>query len=49
VRMMASRWVCAVCGDIEHGRRPADCPTCGADGSHFDRELDPRPEVSQHQ
>ena len=49
VRMMASRWVCAVCGGIEHGRRPADCPTCGADGSHFDRELDPRPEVSQHQ
>ena len=49
VRMMASRWVCAVCGDIEHGRHPAACDSCGADGSHFERELDPRPEVSRRQ
>lgn len=49
VRMMASRWICSVCGAIEHGRMPAACPTCGADGSAFERELDPRPEVSRHQ
>ena len=49
VRMMASRWVCDICGGIEHGHRPAACPTCGANGSRFERELDPRPEVSQHQ
>jgi CBS-domain-containing membrane protein len=49
VRMMASRWICSVCGAIQHGRMPVVCPTCGADGSHFERELDPRPEVTQHQ
>lgn len=49
VRMMASRWVCNVCGAIQHGRMPTSCPSCGAEGSHFERELDPRPEVSQHQ
>ena len=49
VRMMASRWICSVCGAIQHGRMPDACPTCGADGSHFERELDPRPEVTQHQ
>ena len=49
VRMMASRWACTVCGAIQHGRMPAVCPSCGADGSHFERELDPRPEVTQHQ
>ncbi len=49
VRMMASRWACTVCGAIQHGRMPAVCQSCGADGSHFERELDPRPEVTQHQ
>ncbi|MGE5333080.1 MAG: CBS domain-containing protein [Nitrososphaerota archaeon] len=49
VRMMASRWACAICGAIQHGHRPTDCLTCGADGSYFEREIDPRPEVSQHQ
>jgi CBS-domain-containing membrane protein len=49
VRQMASRWVCEVCGAIQHGRMPSACSTCGADGSHFERALDPRPEVSQHQ
>jgi CBS-domain-containing membrane protein len=49
VRMMASRWACAICGAIQHGRMPVACPSCGADGSHFEREIDPRPEVSQHQ
>lgn len=49
VRMMASRWACNVCGAIQHGRMPAVCLSCGADGSHFERELDPRPEVTQHQ
>lgn len=49
VRMMASRWACEICGAVQHGQRPDACPTCGADGSHFERELDPRPEVSQHQ
>lgn len=49
VRMMASRWACTICGAIQHGRMPASCPSCGADGSHFERELDPRPEVTRHQ
>ena len=49
VRMMASRWACGVCGAIQHGRMPTACESCGADGSHFERELDPRPEVTQHQ
>lgn len=49
VRMMASRWACTVCGAVQLGRMPAECPTCGADGSRFERELDPRPEVTQHQ
>lgn len=49
VRMMASRWICSVCGAIQHGHMPAACLSCGADGSHFERELDPRPEVTRHQ
>ncbi len=49
VRMMASRWVCPTCGEIHHGRMPAVCPACGADGSHFERELDPRPEITSRQ
>ena len=49
VRMMASRWACGVCGAIQHGRMPTVCESCGADGSHFERELDLRPEVTQHQ
>jgi len=46
VRMIASRWVCPVCGAIQHGRTPSECYACGNDGSHFERELDPRMEVS---
>ncbi len=46
VRMIASRWVCPVCGAIQHGRTPAECYSCGSDASHFERELDPRMELS---
>ena len=46
VRMIASRWVCPVCGAIQHGRMPAACYACGSDGSHFERELEPRMELS---
>lgn len=46
VRMIASRWVCPVCGAIQHGRSPEACYACGADGGHFERELDPRMEIS---
>jgi CBS-domain-containing membrane protein len=46
VRMIASRWVCPVCGAIQHGRMPDECYSCGADGGHFERELDPRMEIS---
>jgi CBS-domain-containing membrane protein len=46
VRMIASRWVCPICGAIQHGRMPDECFSCGADGSHFERELDPRMEIS---
>jgi len=49
VRMMASRWVCPVCGEIQHGRMPDICYSCGADGSRFERELEPRPEITTRQ
>jgi CBS-domain-containing membrane protein len=49
VRMMASRWVCPVCGAVQHGRMPEECYSCGADGHHFERELDPRPEITTRQ
>ncbi len=46
VRMIASRWVCPVCGAIQHGRAAEMCYSCGADAAHFERELDPRMEIS---
>jgi signal-transduction protein with cAMP-binding, CBS, and nucleotidyltransferase domain len=49
VRMMASRWVCPVCGAVQHGRMPEECFSCGADGHQFERELDPRPEITTRQ
>jgi predicted transcriptional regulator len=49
VRMMASRWVCEKCGAIQHGARPTECFTCGADGGAFEREIEPRPELSRRQ
>lgn len=49
VRMMASRWVCPTCGEVQHGRMPEVCYSCGTDGGRFQRELEPRPEVSMHQ
>jgi CBS-domain-containing membrane protein len=49
VRMMASRWVCSVCGEIQHGHMPDECYSCGADGSRFERELEPRPEITTRQ
>jgi CBS domain-containing protein len=49
VRMMASRWVCPVCGAMQHGRMPEECFSCGADGHQFERELDPRQEITTRQ
>jgi CBS-domain-containing membrane protein len=49
VRMMASRWVCTVCGHIELGALPRDCPSCGVDSSRFERELNVRPEITSRQ
>ncbi len=46
VRMMASRWICQVCGAEQAGRQPAACATCGADASAFERDLSPRMEIS---
>lgn len=46
VRMMASRWVCEVCGSIHLGQMPYACASCGIDGSHLARELDPRTEIT---
>lgn len=46
VRMMASRWVCEVCGAEHSGSRPASCAACGADGNAFERDLSPRMEMS---
>ncbi len=49
VRMMASRWVCQTCGAVHHGQRPGACYDCGAPGAMFERELDPRPEITARQ
>jgi CBS-domain-containing membrane protein len=49
VRMMASRWVCPTCGAIQLGRMPEECLSCGADGAHFERDLNPRPEITARQ
>ncbi|HEX6817664.1 MAG TPA: CBS domain-containing protein [Ktedonobacterales bacterium] len=46
VRMIASRWVCPICGAIQHGHMPQECFACGGDGAHFERELAPRMEIS---
>lgn len=46
VRMMASRWVCQVCGAEQAGRQPVACASCGADASAFERDLEPRMEMS---
>ena len=49
VRLMASRWVCEKCGAVQHGARPSECFSCGADGGAFEREIEPRPELSRRQ
>ncbi len=46
VRMMASRWVCQVCGAEHAGGKPDSCADCGADGGAFERDLAPRMEMS---
>jgi CBS-domain-containing membrane protein len=46
VRMMASRWVCQVCGAIHLGQMPLVCNDCGVEGVHMARELDPRTEIT---
>ena len=49
VRMMASRWICPVCGAIQLGRLPEECLSCGAEGFRFERELNVRPEITTRQ
>ncbi len=49
VRMIAGRWVCPVCGHIQLGRVPQECPSCGVDGARFERELHLRPEITSRQ
>jgi CBS-domain-containing membrane protein len=46
VRMMASRWVCQVCGAVHLGQMPLVCNDCGVEGVHLARELDPRTEIT---
>lgn len=46
VRMMASRWICPVCGAIQQGRLPSECYACGSDANQFEHELDPRMEIT---
>jgi CBS-domain-containing membrane protein len=46
VRVLASRWTCGVCGAIHLGAMPQECDACGAPGTIFGRQLDPRPEIS---
>ncbi|MEO7001197.1 MAG: CBS domain-containing protein [Ktedonobacterales bacterium] len=49
VRMMASRWICPVCGAQSPGHAPVACESCGADGAHFEREVSPRMEITSRQ
>ena len=36
VSLLATEWVCGVCGEPVHGQAPPEkCPRCHADGSHF--------------
>ncbi|HEX9413990.1 MAG TPA: CBS domain-containing protein [Ktedonobacterales bacterium] len=49
VRMTASRWVCPVCGAIQMGHVPQECPSCGIAGARFERELNIRPEITSRQ
>lgn len=46
VRMIASRWVCQVCGAIQHGHMPEECYACGGESKSFERELEPRIEIT---
>lgn len=46
VRLMASRWVCAICGAEQAGYHPVACESCGADAAAFERDLTPRMEMS---
>jgi CBS-domain-containing membrane protein len=46
VRMMASRWTCGVCGALHLGSMPSECDACGAPGHIFDRDFDPRTEIT---
>ncbi len=46
VRMMASRWVCQVCGSIHLGQMPRACEACGVESALLERELDPRIEIT---
>jgi predicted transcriptional regulator len=45
VRMIARRWVCPVCGAIQHACAPEQCYACGADAGRLERELEPRTEI----
>jgi CBS domain-containing protein len=46
VRELASRWTCGVCGAIHLGQLPQECDACGAPGTIFGRQVDPRVEIS---
>ncbi len=46
VRMMASRWVCEVCGGIHLGAMPHACDSCGVEAAYLVRQLDPRMEIT---
>ena len=46
VRELASRWTCGVCGAIHLGQQPQECDACGAPGTIFGRQIDPRTEIS---
>ncbi|MFI5272264.1 MAG: CBS domain-containing protein [Ktedonobacterales bacterium] len=46
VRMIASRWICPSCGAIQHSHTPSECYDCGAGGNTFERELEPRMEIT---
>jgi len=46
VRMMASPWVCPVCGAIQQGENPQACFACGSPATLFEHDVDVRTQIT---
>ncbi len=49
VRMIASRWVCPVCGAIQHSNMPEKCYACGSNAADFEHDMEPRTQITLRQ